>query len=109
MFEINVINPKVYIFTLETVTCSTGGCPETGSDSFLSSAVHFMRLHRELLPIAGRTWLGCVLSLELHFIIQQSLELCAKEVFSSVKAEVLEMAVTQKKSWGAAAPCCPGV
>ena len=39
-----------------------------------------------------------MLSLELDFIIQQSLELCAKEVFSSVKAEVLEMAVTQKKS-----------
>ena len=30
-----------------------------------------------------------MLSLELDFIIQQSLELCAKEVFSSVKAEVL--------------------
>lgn len=53
-----------------------------------------------------------MLSLELDFIIQQSLELCAKEVFSSVKAEVLEMAVTQKKSLEAAIPedpCRPRV
>lgn len=109
MFEINVINPKVYIFALETQwPVAQVGAPR--QDQTLSSAVPctswgFIASCSLLRVELG--WAVCS-ALNCTSLFSKALSSVRKRFFP-LKAEVLEMAVTQKKSWGAAAPCCPGV